>query len=137
MFKQQNDLILVPTQVFFSYVLTCSFLGLEISSLPHISLSPFSHLRWNITSWGDISLISQTRFYPFFFSTLNPNPYHTPIYPWNVSLNVTNSVVVTLVYLSVNTPPSCSHSILYLFSYYFHSLHLNICVNMNYFSLTQ
>lgn len=64
-------------------------------------------------------------------SPLNSNPY--PIYPWNSSLNVTNSAIFTLVYLTVNTPSLCSHSILCLFSYYFNSLYLTICVNILFF----
>lgn len=93
----------------------------------------FTKCRWNVTSLGAISLISQTNFHPFRVPLpILTSPCH--IYPGNSSLNVMSSAIFTLVYLTVNIPSSCSRSTLCLFSYYCNSLYLTICVNIRLFT---
>lgn len=136
LYFSHNYLIFVPKSFPSIYLYTCCFIFLEIlvflTHLPFSSLSNFSSLMKCQFLRGYFSDL--TDWVPSFrVPALNPNPYHTPVYPWNVSLIVTNSEVFTLVYIGVNTPSLFSYDILYLFSYYFHSLYLTICVNFLFF----
>lgn len=132
-----NDIILVA-KMFFShnFAQVVSFIWKFFSplSIPLFHSPPtLSTSQMKLHFLRDISLISQTKFHPFRvpLSILTPP---CPIYLWNNSLNVTNSAIFTLVYLTVTTPSLCSHSTLCLFSYYFNTLYLTICVNIWFFT---